>query len=173
MRFIEHSLKITGRLTINKRLGDNLLWTHSQENQITSNGLYCIASMIANQPNYNLTKLGFGDSSTMVSSGDTHLNGDWFKIADFIDDDKTTTESFNKALIYWHLDYNTDISGQMLNRGGGGTEEWPVGEAFTIREFALYSASNTMFNHIAWTGPDLVMDTDISLDGNFQITIAL
>jgi hypothetical protein len=173
MNFCEKDVKVKGRLAVTKRYRGEFCWHHEQDNQITTNGLLIIASMLAGQGSYSLTQMGFGDGTTLALSGDTGLDGDYYRISDtFIDTGNTTTSSYNKAIIAWALNYNTDIADQLFFTKTG-SAVWPIGTAFTITEFALFATNNTMFNRIKWTGPDLVMDTDISLDGSFQITISL
>jgi len=173
MIFREQDIKVNGRLSVNKRYKGEFCWNHVQNNQITTNGLLIIASMLAGRGSYALTKMGFGDGTSMATSGDLELAGDYYRIeSSFLDLGNTHTEGVNKAVIAWALDYNTDISGQIFITQTG-SEEWPAGTSFTIKEFALFATNDTMFNRIKWTGPDLVMDTDVSLEGTFQITISL
>jgi len=174
MEFTEQSIKVMGEMFCTMKKKGIPLWSHNQKNQIVTGGLYILAAHLANYgDNYNITKLGFGTGTTAPTSSDASLKGQHFRVGDFVDDGRTTTDGINKALIYWTVDYNADIENQIFQVQGGGSYTWPVGTSFTIEELGLFSTAGAIFNRIVWTGPDLIMDTDMVLDGYFKLTMSI
>lgn len=158
---------LRGELFLTMYKGKKRLFSHNQCNMIVNNGLLVMANLLAsNFTDFQISQIGFGDGTTDPAVTDQDLQGD-LKSKKAIDSVKTTTYGSNKARIYWSIIYNDDISGIDLGSG-----VWPAGDSFTITEFGLYTANNTLFNRIVWNGPDLVMDTDITLEGYFQITVS-
>ena len=163
------NLKLFGEvfLAMKDKSGETLFEAH-QKNLIVNNGFFIVANLLAgNFSNYSMTKFGFGDGTTTPSVSDNDMGGTNKKIKG-IDTVNTTTFGADKARIYWNIIYDDDIADQDM----GGTNPWPVGTPFTIKEFGIFAENEDLFNRIVWAGPDLVMDDGIRLEGYFQITVS-
>lgn len=161
---------LKGELHIKMFDYDELIFEGSDKNLVVDNSQIIITGLIASDfTNYTISQIGFGDGTTPVTSGDTILQGDYAKkkVADIEDN---VVFGANIAKVYWTIDYSADIGDKWF--GDGSTPDtWIAGEPFTIKEFGLFSTNNNMFNRIVWSGPDLVMDTGIRLEGHFAITV--
>lgn len=163
------NLKLFGEvfLTMKDKSG-NIVFEAHQKNLIVNNGLFIVASLLASDfGNYAMSKFGFGDGTTTPDVNDNTLQGTNKNIKG-IDTVNTSTFGADKARIYWNISYDDDIGGQDM----GGTNPWPIGTPFTIKEFGIFAENNDLFNRIVWVGPDLVMDEGIQLEGYFQITVS-
>lgn len=162
---------LSGQLFLKMYKHGELIMEENQSNLIVNNGLLVMAKLLAADfTNGEIDTLGFGDGNVAPTISDQDLEavisaGNYNKIP--TDATNTTTIGANQSKIYWEIVYDDDISGQDM----GATNPWTPGDPFTITEFGLFAANGDMFNHIQWTGPDLVMDTGIKLEGFFLITI--
>jgi len=146
---------------------NKIIYRGRQHNLIVENGKFILANLlIGNFADYEITKIGFGDGTTAAVSGDLDLEGPNKGKGDVISSNSSTSSN-TIANIYWEIDYDTDIAGQDLDL----TNPWIVGNPFTITEFGLFTVNDTLFNRLIWTGPDLVMDENMKLEGDFKITI--
>lgn len=166
----EMEANITGELFIKMFRHDELIYEGNDTNLIVNNGLIILAGLLAGDfTNYTISQLGFGDGTDVTDVNQQNLQGDYHRKVN-TDADKTTVFGANIAKIYWDIDYDTDIGGQTFGGGIGGV--WTDGDPFTIKEFGLFATNNDMFNRIVWSGPDLVMDSGIRLEGYFSITVS-
>ena len=166
----EAKANITGELFIKMYRHDELIYEGKDTNLVVNNGLIILAGLLAGDfTNYEITQVGFGDGTTATDVNQQNLQGDYHRKKG-IDSDKTTVFGANIAKIYWDITYGDDIGGQTFQGGVGGV--WTDGDPFTIKEFGLFANNDDMFNRIVWSGPDLVMDTGIRLEGYFQIKVS-
>ena len=160
---------LKGELHIKMFRHDKLIFEGSERNLIVNNSRTIVAGLIASDyDNYGISQIGFGDGTSTAVSGDTELQGDYTKKKG-IDVEKNIIFGANVAQVYWNIDYDIDISGKIFEGAVGGY--WTDGEPFTIKEFGLLSTNNNLFNRILWSGPDLVMDEGIQIEGYFAITV--
>lgn len=148
---------------------NKVILEESDKNLIVDNGLLTMAGLLTgNYVDYEITQMAFGDGTSPAISGDSDLRGDYYRKKG-IDTTKTTIFGANIARIYWDIVFDDDIGGQTFEGGIGGA--WSSGDTFTIREFGLYTANETLFNRLVWTGADLTMSSGIRLEGYFAITV--
>ena len=161
-------LKLSGELFVKLTKYDKVIYEGNQKNLIVNGGFLTVANLLAtNFTGNTIDTIGFGDGITAPVLSDTTLSGDYFKKID-IDTASTTVFGTNQARIYWDIDYDTDIGGQTFEGAVGGV--WPDGDPFTIKEFGLFTDGDNLFNRIVWSGPNLIMDEGIRLEGYFIIT---
>ena len=160
---------LKGELHIKIFQYNKLIFEGSEDNLIVNNSQTIVAGLIASEfENYTISQIGFGDGTVPATSGDTDLQGDYIRKKDN-DEEKNIVFGANVAQVHWNVDYENDISGKIFEGAVGGY--WTDGDPFTIKEFGLFSTNNDMFNRIIWTGPDLVMDEGIRIEGYFAITV--
>lgn len=160
----------SGELFLKQYYDDKLIMEHSQKNLIVNNSQTIVAGLIASLfSSYTISQIGFGDGTSTAVSGDEILQGDYTRKKS-IDSENNVVFGANIAQVHWNIDYDTDIAGQTFGGGVGGV--WTDGDPFIIKEFGLFSTSDDMFNRIVWTGPSLVMDERIKLEGYFAITVS-
>lgn len=148
---------------------DTLIFEGSEGNLIVNNSQTIVAGLIASDfTNYTISQVGFGDGTTATISSDTDLQGDYTK-KKIVDTLSNIVFGANIAEVHWNINYDDDIRGQTFGGAIGGV--WTDGDPFTIKEFGLFSTNNDMFNRIVWSGPDLVMDQGIRIEGHFAITV--
>lgn len=167
------ALSVQGTWTIKCFKHGEFMFEHTQKNLIVNSGLLIIAKLIASQyANAEITNAKFGDgtgdgSDVPVPSDVAMKSTNWL--------DKTLNKSLslttgaNIAKIYWEVAYDDDIdvvNGAITYSGG-----FPTGSPFQIVELGLFSANDDMFNRIKWTGPDLLMDAGIKLEGYFTFEV--
>lgn len=156
-----------GKLTLSLFNKDKLIFSYTQDNTIVNNGYLTAASLLASKfTDFQLKYLGFGDGTDNTFSNDLDLKGANKRKNLSLDFNQTTTSGTNKALLYWAINYDTDIAGYNF-----GTGVWVAGTSFTIKEFGLFTSNQTLFNRILWSGPDLVLNTGIKLEGYFTVTL--
>jgi len=160
---------LKGELHIKIYDHDKLIFEGSEDNLIVNNSQTIVAGLIiGNFDSYTISKIGFGDGTTVPVSSDTDLQGDYTK-KKTIDSDKNIIFGANIAEVHWNIDYNNDIGGQTFDGAIGGI--WTDGDPFQIKEFGLFSTDDDLFNRIVWSGPDLIMDQGIRIEGHFAITV--
>jgi hypothetical protein len=165
----ESSSILKGELHIKMFDRDELIFEGSERNLVVDNSQIIVTGLIASDfANYTISQIGFGDGTTPAISGDAILQGDYTRKKD-ADIGDNVIFGANIAQVYWNVDYDNDIGGKTFEGGIGGT--WTDGDPFTIKEFGLFSTNNNIFNRIVWTGPDLVMDVGIQIEGHFAITV--
>jgi hypothetical protein len=162
-----NNIKIKGELFANVYKNGKFLYQHHQSNLIVDTGLVVMANfLVGDFSNYEITQLGFGDGIGASQSSMLDMTGTNKRKLP-IDSILTVPVISNIAKIYWAINFDADIAGQDM----GGTNPWPAATDFTIKEIALFTANETMFNRILWDGPTLTLNTGIEFSGYFQITV--
>ena len=173
MEFKERELDVKGIWTINYFKDGVLLWEHTDKNLIVNSGLLIIAKLIASQfADGEITNVKFGDGSGDGSDvpipSDVIIKSDnWFDKT--LDKNLSLTTGANLAKVYWEVIYDDDI--KVVNGAITYSSGFPTDSPFTIKELGLFSANDDMFNRIKWTGPDLVMEDGIKLEGYFTFEV--
>lgn len=173
MELKERKLDVQGTWTIACYKHGEFMFKHTQTNLIVNSGLLIIAKLIASQfANGEITNVKFGDgtgsgSDAPVVSDVAMKSDNWFDKT--LDKNLSLTTGANMAKIYWEVTYDDDIL--VVNGAIDYSSGFPTGSPFTIKELGLFSANDDMFNRIKWTGPDLVMEDGIKLEGYFTFEV--